>query len=133
MVWMFSEHRQDGIPEHDTTHSGYGTYVHTSGSSSRLLTHYLDRPNWQDWGGRWGRRTAFMRNLKVILEELDLRYSMPVQPILLPRGMNHSESLRMSVPRGMYSHESLGNAGSFQSSDHLRAPTRSLRPGGDTF
>jgi len=42
------------------------------------------RPNWQDWGGRWGRRTAFMRHLKTILEELDLKYTMPVQPVLMP-------------------------------------------------
>ncbi len=45
---------------------------------------FVDRPNWQDWGGRWARRTAFMRNLKTVLEELDLRYSMPVQPVILP-------------------------------------------------
>ncbi|TDL20127.1 hypothetical protein BD410DRAFT_821919 [Rickenella mellea] len=43
------------------------------------------RPNWQDWGGRWTRRTAFMRNLKTVLEELDVTYSMPVQPVLLPK------------------------------------------------
>ena len=42
------------------------------------------RPNWQDWGGRWGRRTAFMRFLKTTCEELDLRYTKPVQPILMP-------------------------------------------------
>lgn len=42
------------------------------------------RPNWQDWGGRWGRRTAFMRFLKTTCEELGLRYTKPVQPILMP-------------------------------------------------
>ena len=42
------------------------------------------RPNWQDWGGRWQRRTAFMRHLKSVLEELDVRYAKPVQPVLLP-------------------------------------------------
>jgi hypothetical protein len=42
------------------------------------------RPNWQDWGGRWQRRTAFMRFLKTTLEELDLRYTKPVQPVLVP-------------------------------------------------
>jgi len=50
------------------------------------------RPNWQDWGGRWTRRTAFMRHLKTVLEELDMRYTMPVQPVLLPA------SYRPSVP-----------------------------------
>ncbi|KAK7686457.1 hypothetical protein QCA50_010681 [Cerrena zonata] len=43
------------------------------------------RPNWQDWGGRWQRRTAFMRNLKSILEDLDVKYTMPIQPVLLPK------------------------------------------------
>ncbi|KAK0440944.1 Mechanosensitive ion channel-domain-containing protein [Desarmillaria tabescens] len=36
--------------------------------------------------GRWARRTAFMRNLKTILEELDVGYAMPLQPVLLPKG-----------------------------------------------
>lgn len=43
------------------------------------------RRSWQDWGGRWDRRNLFMRNLKSILEELDVKYTMPVQPVLLPR------------------------------------------------
>ncbi|KIY66418.1 hypothetical protein CYLTODRAFT_423451 [Cylindrobasidium torrendii FP15055 ss-10] len=42
------------------------------------------RPNWQDWGGRWARRTAFMKNLRIVLEQLDIRYTMPVQPVVLP-------------------------------------------------
>ena len=34
------------------------------------------RPNWQDWGGRWGRRTAFMGSLtETVLEDLDTRYT----------------------------------------------------------
>ncbi|PBK65947.1 hypothetical protein ARMSODRAFT_960864 [Armillaria solidipes] len=51
-----------------------------------LIVAMEHRPNWQDWGGRWARRTAFMRNLKTILEELDVGYSMPLQPVLLPNG-----------------------------------------------
>ena len=35
----------------------------------------IDRPNGQDWGGGWTRRTAFMRHLKTVLEELDIRYT----------------------------------------------------------
>ena len=49
-----------------------------------LISIPLDRPNWQDWGGRWTRRTAFMRHLKTVLEELDIRYTKPVQPVVLP-------------------------------------------------
>ncbi|KAK2465625.1 hypothetical protein APHAL10511_002169 [Amanita phalloides] len=52
------------------------------------------RSNWQDWGGRWERRTAFMRNLKVVLEELDVRYTMPIQPVLLPRSMTAKNRAR---------------------------------------
>lgn len=97
---------------------------------TRLMT--TDRPNWQDWGGRWGRRTAFMRNLKTILEELDIRYTMPVQPVLLPSHpppgwgggggpMSPTPRLQMPVPRDL-----LGNAGSFQGSQHLRAPLQTF-------
>lgn len=46
------------------------------------------RPNWQDWGGRWGRRTEFMRHLKTVLEDLDIRYMLPMQPVLIPKGMS---------------------------------------------
>ncbi|KAF5321397.1 hypothetical protein D9619_001370 [Psilocybe cf. subviscida] len=51
-----------------------------------LIVAIEHRPNWQDWGGRWARRTQFMRHLKTILEDLDIRYTMPVQPVLMPRG-----------------------------------------------
>ncbi|KAJ7623373.1 Mechanosensitive ion channel-domain-containing protein [Roridomyces roridus] len=44
------------------------------------------RANWQDWGGRWTRRSAFMRHLKTVLEDLDLRYQLPTQPVVFPQG-----------------------------------------------
>ncbi|KAJ6591737.1 Mechanosensitive ion channel-domain-containing protein [Mycena vulgaris] len=70
-----------------------------------LIVAMEHRANWQDWGGRWGRRTAFMRNLKTILEDLDVRYSLPVQPILLPQG---------PPPTGLQGPSpDLGNAGFF--------------------
>ncbi|KAL4264922.1 EF-hand domain-containing protein [Pleurotus pulmonarius] len=62
-----------------------------------LIVAIEHRPNWQDWGGRWARRTAFMRNLKTVLEELDLRYSMPVQPVILPPPPPQYQSM---YPRG---------------------------------
>ncbi|KAI0272641.1 hypothetical protein BC834DRAFT_840866 [Gloeopeniophorella convolvens] len=99
------------------------------------------RPNWQDWGGRWVRRTAFMRYLKTVLEELDIRYTMPVQPVLLPRTpVPGSPSLSMRMPNSPTGstrsrREDLGNAGSFQGSEFmLRAPPNSnLRPGVSSF
>ncbi|KAL0564353.1 hypothetical protein V5O48_017691 [Marasmius crinis-equi] len=97
------------------------------------------RPNWQDWGGRWARRTKFMRNLKTILEDLDVRYTMPVQPVLMPGGPPATRGLGgfarvPSMTRGSASASSmeanrdmLGNAGTFQGSEHLRAPGRGFR------
>lgn len=100
------------------------------------------RPNWQDWGGRWVRRTAFMRHLKAILEDLDVRYTQPVQPIILPRGAGFGPQMSpyLDLPpsprtgsRRTGSRETLGNAG-YLDTDHLaRSPSRSLRPGGDRF
>lgn len=94
-----------------------------------------DRSSWQDWGGRWGRRTEFMRNLKTVLEELDVRYTMPVQPIVLPRdgGMPPSRGGAPGHPSAGGYDESLGNAGFFTGSPIARAPTRSIRPGPDRF
>lgn len=105
-----------------------------------MLIVFTDRPNWQDWGGRWGRRTAFMRHLKTVLEELDVRYTMPVQPILMPNKPtfpNASPRMRNQPTPSFQSAESremMGNAGSFQGSDSLnRAPSRGLRPGDSSF
>ncbi|KAG6378714.1 Mechanosensitive ion channel-domain-containing protein [Boletus reticuloceps] len=50
------------------------------------LTISIERKYTVDWGGRWARRNAFMRHLKTVLEELDLRYTLPIQPVLLPSG-----------------------------------------------
>ena len=68
------------------------------------------RPNWQDWGGRWGRRTAFMRHLKTVLEELDVKYTLPVQPVLLPRE-------RLNIPTSL-----MGGGGGGGGSPRLRQP-----------
>ncbi|KAI0793950.1 Mechanosensitive ion channel-domain-containing protein [Fomes fomentarius] len=103
------------------------------------------RPNWQDWGGRWARRTAFMRNLKAVLEELDVRYTEPVQPVILPRGVNiGTGSPYLDLPASPRSggqrrtgadesRDTLGNAGYLDPERLGRSPSRSLRPGGDRF
>ena len=102
------------------------------------------RPNWQDWGGRWGRRTAFMRNLKTVLEDLDIRYTKPIQPLLVPRPPPGGPGASfLDVPpsprsgphrRGTNeSRETLGNAGFFEAGELGRAPSRGLRSGGDRF
>ncbi|KAJ6621302.1 Mechanosensitive ion channel-domain-containing protein [Mycena sp. CBHHK59/15] len=74
-------------------HMDYQNAIH-------LIVAMEHRANWQDWGGRWGRRTAFMRNLKTILEDLDVRYSLPLQPVLLPvtAPVEYRESLNHFAP-----------------------------------
>ncbi|KAI0343189.1 hypothetical protein BDW22DRAFT_1484037 [Trametopsis cervina] len=111
------------------------------------------KPNWQDWGGRWTRRNQFMRYLKTVLEELDMHYSMPMQPVLVPHppggglGSPYPRSPRLGNPRfadssasgeglGIHldaSRDSLGNAGSMRAGDNGRSPIRSLQPGPDRF
>ncbi|KAG6336681.1 hypothetical protein ID866_2388 [Astraeus odoratus] len=50
------------------------------------------RSNWQDWGARWTRRNDFMRHFKTVLEDLDMKYTLPIQPVLLPRNAPPSPS-----------------------------------------
>ncbi|CAK5273916.1 unnamed protein product [Mycena citricolor] len=81
-----------------------------------LIVAIEHRANWQDWGARWTRRNEFMRHLKTILEDLDLRYSLPPQPIVFPQG----------GPPPARASPDLGNAGSFGMS--MPQPARSFRP-----
>jgi hypothetical protein len=74
-----------------------------------------------------------MRHLKIVLEDLDVKYTMPIQPILLPNKPVFNSSPRLQGS-DVERREMLGNAGSFQGSTQLnRAPSRSLRPGDSTF
>lgn len=41
------------------------------------------RSNWQNWGGRWNRRTQLMKHLKTVLDELGVNYKLPPQPVHL--------------------------------------------------
>ncbi|KAG6891327.1 hypothetical protein C0992_008781 [Termitomyces sp. T32_za158] len=86
-----------------------------------LIVAMEHRPNWQDWGGRWTRRNLFMRNLKQILEDLDVEYTMPVQPVLTNQPFRSSGS----------DLEAMGNAGTFQRGDS--GAGRSLREGVSSF
>lgn len=98
-----------------------------------LIVAIEHRPNWQDWGGRWARRTAFMRHLKTILEELEISYTMPIQPILLPTsGPPPSMSqLHSSSSSGSFAspNPDLGNAGGFHPTPIGVAPGRVYRSG----
>ncbi|KAF9047322.1 Mechanosensitive ion channel-domain-containing protein [Panaeolus papilionaceus] len=91
-----------------------------------LIVAIEHRPNWQDWGGRWTRRTAFMRHLKTILEELDIRYTMPPQPVILPHGgPPPSVPTMQPPPLGRHSisiDSALGNAGFSQGRQYGSLP-----------
>ncbi|QRV74331.1 transporter, small conductance mechanosensitive ion channel (MscS) family protein [Ceratobasidium sp. AG-Ba] len=68
---------------------------------------HSNRANWQDWGGRWTRRNAFMKNMKAELEALEIQYSLPLQPVTF-----HSHS---QPPPWYGRNEQLGNAGYMRS------------------
>ncbi|KAF6760057.1 Mechanosensitive ion channel-domain-containing protein [Ephemerocybe angulata] len=76
----------DYISANNREWSGFGLNIDKMEyqNALHLVVAMEHRPNWQDWGGRWTRRNAFMRYLKTVLEELDIRYTMPVQPVILP-------------------------------------------------
>lgn len=78
-----------------------------------------------------------MRHLKTILEELDIGYTMPVQPVLLPASdPARTRSPLQSPPSGVYQPSAgadLGNAGGFQASEMSVAPGRSFQGGIPSF
>ena len=88
----------------------------------------LDRHNWQDWGGRWGRRNTFMKWFRGVLEELDIRYTAPVQPVLLPKGNPFldagSTGAQPSPFRGFSSDSA---SGMFLGAELARSPTQTMR------
>ncbi|KAG8682823.1 hypothetical protein FRC11_014348, partial [Ceratobasidium sp. 423] len=72
-----------------------------------LIVAMEHRGNWQDWGARWNRRNAFMKNLKSELENLEIQYSLPLQPVTF-----HSHS---HPPPWYRPGSDLGNAGYMRS------------------
>jgi hypothetical protein len=67
-----------------------------------------------------------MRHLKTVLEELEVGYSMPVQPILI-----HPSS--WNAARVALEGNDLGNAGIIQNEHIGKAPGTSIRVAGDSF
>lgn len=84
-----------------------------------------------------------MRHLKTILEELEITYSKPLQPVVLhrqdsPMQLRHAQALRSSIPiRKPRSPDSAapGNAGRFSNTTQRAFPpsTRGLSEGPDQF
>jgi hypothetical protein len=67
-----------------------------------------------------------MRNLKTVLEELEIGYSMPVQPVYV-------QPTSWAAARAVMEGNDLGNAGVVQSDPTGRAPGPSIRSSGDSF
>ena len=89
-------------------------YQNTVHSSCVAMSEH--RPNWQDWGGRWGFRIAFMCDFKTVLEDLATRSP-----------SSHSSYLARRRPRRRNTNESdetLGNAGFFEATELGRDPSR---------
>jgi len=61
-----------------------------------------------------------MRHLKVVLEELDIQYSMPLQPVLLPLASAEPSPRGLQPPPSRITREALGNAGFFQAEQGAR-------------
>jgi len=98
-------------------------------NSITLVVGMEHKSNWQDWGARWARRNAFMRNLKTVLEELEVGYSMPVQPVFM-------QSPAWATARVTMEKADLGSLSSPTSprgSLAGRAPGPSIRVSGDVF
>lgn len=81
-----------------------------------------------------------MRYLKTVLEELEIRYTMPIQPIILPQ----SNSLRppqtthfQSPPHGPRTNDSslpdAGNAGLFRGGEYGRPAGPMFKDGVPSF
>ncbi|KAF8527279.1 Mechanosensitive ion channel-domain-containing protein [Gautieria morchelliformis] len=87
------------------------------------------KSNWQDWGARWERRTAFMRHMKTVLEELEIGYSLPLQPVVLhPSSALSALRASQSVgSRASPNAATLGNAGGFVGAQRAAAPGPTLR------
>lgn len=101
-------------------------------NSINLVIAIEHKNNWQDWGGRWARRGSFMKHLRSVLEELEIGYQMPLQPVsfhpssMPPSWMNNNAP--SSAPGGFGSAPMLnplfGNAGLLP-----RDPMRTAAPG----
>ncbi|KAI8458829.1 hypothetical protein BY996DRAFT_6410621 [Phakopsora pachyrhizi] len=46
-----------------------------------LIVAMEHKGNWQDWGARWDRRTLLMREMKKIMDSLNITYRLPIQPL----------------------------------------------------
>ncbi|KAA1108891.1 hypothetical protein PGT21_028411 [Puccinia graminis f. sp. tritici] len=65
----------------------------------QLVVAMEHKSNWQDWGARWDRRTLLMKEMKRIMDQLNMTYKLPTQPVSFMSGQNKSPKV------GSRSHE----------------------------
>ncbi|UZJ55845.1 hypothetical protein CBS101457_005165 [Exobasidium rhododendri] len=71
--------------------------IETGQNAVELTIAMEHKGNWQSWGDRWNRRTQLMRQVKIVCQELGIRYQLPVQPVTFTPKKNGTASY---VPRG---------------------------------
>ncbi|KAH9823321.1 Mechanosensitive ion channel-domain-containing protein [Melampsora americana] len=83
----------------------------------QLIIAMEHKGNWQDWGARWDRRTLLMREMKKILDQLNIIYKLPIQPVsfVSPSNIGKKSNQRSVGSNEGYSFENrssnlLGNA-----------------------
>ncbi|TFL05931.1 Mechanosensitive ion channel-domain-containing protein [Pterulicium gracile] len=116
--------------DHSREWNGYAVNIDKleNQNAIHLVIAIEHRSNWQDWGGRWARRNEFMKALKEILQDLDISYMLPTQPILMPHAPAPGRRGRStsSRPHGL-GNAGLGNSGSVNAGRYHMAPTRGVR------
>ncbi|EGG12294.1 uncharacterized protein MELLADRAFT_115107 [Melampsora larici-populina 98AG31] len=92
----------------------------------QLIIAMEHKGNWQDWGARWDRRTLLMREMKKILDSLNIIYKLPIQPVSFVSSTNlgrkgYGSSNKRSVGLNGSSFTGptvLGNAGRIGTNSH---------------
>lgn len=68
----------------------------------QLIVAMEHKTNWQDWGARLNRRTFLMREMKTIMDGLNMIYKLPVQPVsFVPGGPKFRDSNRSKGDDGL--------------------------------
>lgn len=113
------------VAEHNREWGG-GMEIHYNTLNNQnyidMIVAFEHKANFQDWGGRWVRRTKLMKRLKEEMDRLAITYTLPVQPVSFhPTKPNRPPPLeglrgvyrsgRPQTGQGELPPDALGNAG----------------------
>ncbi|WAQ86378.1 hypothetical protein PtA15_7A104 [Puccinia triticina] len=94
----------------------------------QLIIAMEHKSNWQDWGARWDRRTLLMKEMKRIMDSLNITYKLPPQPIsLLPQRPGPRELSSRREENSIHSQHPKGGVPPQRSSTNPTA-TRTIKP-----